>query len=184
MLFVTFKYWLIGDIEYHNADIWQRNNERILLTAFGTDLADESGDGDGVGYGDDDDLAAITVHHLPAADLGGGIVAALGEDVGFQGRQDLGKLFRRKHGNVVHCLQSGQHPQALVCMDHRPARTFDPTDGVVGVQGDDQNISQAPGFLQKFNVPPMQEIEATVGEDQPLALGLEAGGQQPQFRQS
>ena len=64
-------------------------------------------------------------------------------------------------------------------MDNRPAGAFNPADRFVGIQGDDQNIPQTPGFLEKFDMSPMQEIKTAVGEDQPFTLGLEAGGQQP-----
>ena len=79
---------------YHKISYWPRVKvSRVRLIIFGADLTDEPGDGNGVGNGENDNAAAVADHHLTTDDFGGGIVAALGEHVGFQGRENFGELF-------------------------------------------------------------------------------------------
>ena len=58
---------------------------------------------------------------------------------------------------------------ALAFRRHRPALPLVAADGLVGVHADDQRVAERSRLLQVADVPGMDQVEDTIGEDDLLA---------------
>ena len=58
---------------------------------------------------------------------------------------------------------------AVVLVDDRPLAALEPADARVGVHADDQQVALRLGELEVLHVAEVDQVEAAVGEDDPLA---------------
>src|SRR6266540_5536452 len=141
------------------------------------DHADQVARGMSLGIARDGHAAARGEYRRPLGHGLGGVVGALGVDV----RSECGhEAFRRvvvedHHGG--HRLE-GCHELGTLGDRHDGApRTLETGHRAVGVDADHQDIAERPRVEQIEHMAHMEEIEASVGQDEPLAFDAAARGQ-------
>ena len=83
--------------------------------------------------------------------------------------------------HVIHAAEGGEHFGAVVLRVEGTVRTLQLTDGLVAVQTDSQSIAQGAGLAQIAHVTGMEQVEASVGEDEPLSGRIHLIAQTRQF---
>ena len=77
---------------------------------------------------------------------------------------------------MVDATQGGKDLDPVLQGVDRPGRALEPTDPGVGVHPDHQGVAEGFGLAQVSDVAPVQDVEAAVGEDDPLAEPLGGPG--------
>ena len=80
-------------------------------------------------------------------------------------------------GSVGLWLAEGQDGGPVCFRIHRTIGPFEGPDGRVGVDSDEEDVSQPAGGAQIANVADVEEVEAAVRQHDPLSLGPEPIGQ-------
>ena len=138
------------------------------MTSKPGDLGKDSGGGATRDARKDDNFAAQPFDEPTFILVDGvdGVVAALGVDVGLH---DLQKLFRRaflKQMNTGNALQGGHHRGTVGFAIHRTVRPLERANMHITGQSDQQRIAQVAGGFEVGDVTGMQDVEATVGDDE------------------
>ena len=94
-----------------------------------------------------------------------GPIGALDEHIGKEGSDQFarGILFEKSYG-----IDRGKGLSefgALGLRDERAGRPFHATNAGIGIQGEDQDVSEGAGLLQEADMAGVQEIVAAVGEN-------------------
>jgi hypothetical protein len=76
-------------------------------------------------------------------------------------------------GDGIDTAQGGDDFGAIEFGVDGAVGTFEGADGGVGIDGDDKGIPERAGLLQVAHMSGVQEVKATVGEDETAALLLE-----------
>src|SRR6185437_9380672 len=135
---------------------------------------DDGGGGEARGERDALDAAAGGEDFGFAHDLTRAPVGALDQDVGEErGDHFLGRGLIEEH-DVIHAFERGQDLGALLLGDDRTAGAFAAADAGVGVDGDEEDVAEEAGSLQRLQVAGVEEIVAAVGQDQVEAGAAEA----------
>ena len=71
---------------------------------------------------------------------------------------------RIKQQHIIHAVQRGKNLRTLRLRLERPSFSFQSSHSGVGVNAQNQHISQSFGILQISNMPYMDKIEAAIGE--------------------
>jgi alpha-beta hydrolase superfamily lysophospholipase len=131
--------------------------------------------------GNGDDATARGFHFFAAHDLIARPIAALYENVREQSRDDLTRreIIENHHG--IHGLQRRKDFRALALCDYRTALTFQLPHTSVTIQADDERVAQLAGKLQAANVTRVQQIEATIRENDAAAVAFLAAKPQNRF---
>lgn len=111
-----------------------------------------------------DDLAAESLDDFPADHLVMRIVSALDQDHGFDA---CNKFFRRvfvEHDDEIDGFKCGKHLGACLYRLHGTIGAFQAANRGVTVQADDETITRGTRAGQQFDMPRVQQIEATVGK--------------------
>lgn len=119
--------------------------------------------------GDHNDLSAAFLHHLFPDNPFSRPVAPLHENMRpelLEKPQGVGLV--EKHDVVDH-LQRREELGPIRLGKHRAAGSFDFPDRAVAIERDDQNVAELLCFAEKLEVAAMDDIEAAVREDHPLA---------------
>jgi len=111
-----------------------------------------------------------TPRRFNADDLIERVVCALDQQVRAQrlDKRERRVLFEQDH-QVDH-LQRGQHQRARILVLDRPFGPLEARDRGVGVEADDQAVAALPRLAQQRDMARMQQVEATVGETDAVAL--------------
>jgi hypothetical protein len=126
------------------------------------------------GRGEDAQIQPQLLHHVVLVDLLRPVVAALDVDV----RPDRAQQFVRRRlledDEVVDALELGKDVQPVADGIDRPSLAFLGPHLLIGVDGDDEDIPQAPGLAQIRHVPGVNDVEAAVGEhDRPPGFPMD-----------
>src|SRR6185437_9798902 len=130
---------------------------------------DDGGGGEARGERDALDAAAGGEDFGFAHDLTRAPVGALDQDVGEErGDHFLGRGLIEEH-DVIHAFERGQDLGALLLGDDRTARAFAAADAGVGVDGDEEDVAEEAGSLQRLQEAGAAEAVALGGEGAPVA---------------
>ena len=137
------------------------------------------GGGTAFQVGQDDRLAAPVCEHGGLGEVGAGVVAALGPDVGPQPAQrpPTGVSSSKTTTASTHSSASSTRARSAAGTSGR-RRALEPADGVVGVEADDQAVAEPAGGSQGGDVAGVQQVEAAAGGDHGAA-GRARPGRRP-----
>ena len=107
-------------------------------------------------------------------------VSAFDQDVRNQGTYQLIRSILSKEADVIDATKRRENDGAIFVRIDRASFPFNPPDGCIRVQADDQYIPEFPCSLQILDVPTMQNVERAIGEDDffPLSAQLRAKPQE------
>jgi len=100
-----------------------------------------------------------------------GVVASFGVNVGAEQADFLDEPGIREDKGGVDKTQTGQGVGAVFGTIQGAVRAFQGADGGVTVDGDNEEIAQLRGVFEVVKMPPVQQVEAAVGQDDGAALG-------------
>src|SRR5262249_21752312 len=63
-----------------------------------------------------------------------------------------------------------ENSRAVGLIVYRPIGSFESTHGFVAIKADQQGVAELPGVFQISDVAEVEEVEAPIRDDQPLAL--------------
>ncbi len=108
---------------------------------------------------------------IPANDIFRPVVGPLHQNVGLDQLDQRQGSFLIEQADVVDAFERPQHDRPLGFIVDRPIRSFaETTNAGVGVESDDEQISLISRLLQVADMPPVEDVEAAVGEDNRLSL--------------
>jgi len=70
-----------------------------------------------------------------------------------------------KKGDIIHRLKGAQDVSALTFIQDGPLIPLDAPDGCISIQRDNQAVTEAARHFQKFDVTDMNQVKATIGEN-------------------
>ena len=123
----------------------------------------------------DGDPRAQRFHRTALGNVLLGIVGALGVHVGAEARDQRVGAVLLEHDHRVHPAHRRDQLRALRGGHHRPARALQASHRGVGVEPDHERVAERARGLEIADVADVEEIEAAVGEHQPLARRAPAG---------
>jgi hypothetical protein len=115
-------------------------------------------------------LAAPGLHEVAADDLVHDPVAALDEDVRFQGLDDVVRIVLFEEGDVIDAVESQEHLSAFGKREEGFQGTFDAFDGSVAIETDDEQVTAHASILQVGDMAQMEQVKNPIGEDYFFAL--------------
>lgn len=121
----------------------------------------------GVAY--DGDTASVGANEIAFGDAGFGVVGALGLDFGMNLADECAGIGFAEDDDCVDIGERGDDFSALVLGHERTVIAFDSANGGIGVDGDDESASERFGSVQVADVSDVQQIEASIGENDLLA---------------
>ena len=110
------------------------------------------------------DTSTVTLHELRANDVSLAVLATFDENVRsheldhFRG----GILWKNRH--EIHTTKGEENLRAFVGRIYRAIGAFQPPNGIVVIDGDDETVAMRRRLLDQLDVPGMQQVEASVGE--------------------
>ncbi len=119
---------------------------------------------------DSDDPASLLFDQLPADNMGRPPIGALDEDLGSQLGHEPLRCLLIEDRHVVNGLKRGDQSCPVSLRNDRPARSLQSSNGAVAVESDDESIAQSSGLLEQLRVARMQQVKATIREDDTYAL--------------
>src|SRR5262245_9051195 len=145
------------------------------------DRADEIAAGVGLRIADDGDRSARAAHRGSLGNRVRGVVGALGVYVGSDGGgQSVGGVLV-EDDHVVDVGQGGQQLHTLDGRDEWSAGALETGYRGIGIHPDEQHVAQAPGGPKIADMADVEQVEASVGEDDSLAIRAEPLGQRGGF---
>jgi hypothetical protein len=115
---------------------------------------------------EDHDPPAGGADLFTADDVLGAVVTAFDQDIRDERGDQLAWSVFVEGGHGVHAAEAGQDVESIVEVDDRPGLAFEAADRLVGVDPDDQLVTQVPCSEEVLDVTAVEEIEAPVGEDE------------------
>lgn len=100
-------------------------------------------------------------------------VLSFDKDIREKGRYDILRGLFRKGDEIVNIFDSLQYLESLNQGKYRPGIPFDPFDGSIVVDSDDENIAQLFGLFEYVHMTAVDKIETTVRKNDFPALSLE-----------
>jgi hypothetical protein len=146
-------------------------------------LADLSEDGRGGvtrDYGNGYDAAAGGFYFFAADDLIAGPVAAFYKHIRKQAGDDFAWREIIENHDRVDAFQCGENFGALAFRQDWTPGAFQLADTGITVEADNERVPETAGLLETADVPGMQQIETTVGEDDAASVAFLAA--KPQNR--
>jgi hypothetical protein len=104
-----------------------------------------------------------------------GPIGALDQNVGEDLADELAGRIFVKEGDGVDGSQGQDHVGAFALGDYGAGRTFHAPHAGVRIQGKNQDVAEAARLFEETNVAGMEQVIATVGEDDGLALEFPEG---------
>ena len=127
----------------------------------------------------DRDVPAARLDQVAADDRLGGIVAALNQDIGANCLDQRHRRFIvEDHDKVDEGVQR-EHERPLIFRDERTLGALQSGDGGVGIQTEDEAVSERAGVLEQTGMAGMEDVEATVCEDDLAARETDLVGHLP-----
>ena len=111
----------------------------------------------------------------------GGVVGALGVDVGTQVVEELLDVGLAEKHDVIDSAESGDQRGSGGLWKNWAAGPFQGANAGIGIHGDDQEVAFAARAFEIADVPDVQGVEAAVGEDNFAAVALVAGKDSAEF---
>lgn len=136
----------------------------------GAAAGDEGEDGDGGAGG-------IEGGFFAGVEGVGGVVAAFGVDVGLDLFDEAGDAGFFEDDDGVDAAEGGDDFGAIEFGVDGAVGAFEGADGGVGIDGDDEGVSEGAGLLEVADVAGVQKVEAAVGEDEVFALAFQGVAQ-------
>src|SRR5450631_705837 len=127
------------------------------------------------------DPAAVALDRQALRKGVGVVVAALDVDVRADRLEQPDRRVVLEYGHVLDAADGRDDRGAILRRADRPVRAFQLAHGLVGVDPDDQHVTEGCGLLKAFDVAAVQHVEASVGEHNPVACAAmpgEAAGQE------
>src|ERR1700687_2382629 len=115
-------------------------------------------------------LSAKGSYHITLRNRLFGVVSALGMNVRLEGEQEFRDCWSTKNRDEIDSGQGRHDFGALVLRQEWAACSLQPARLLIRIDCDDQHVPQSPGCFQIADVPGVQNVEAPVGENDPLAL--------------
>ena len=122
------------------------------------------------GIANDLNPPAISQHLVALGHAVARVVGALGVHVRMNLANQRAHVRLIEDNDGVHVFECSENLGALRCRHQRPARAFQFAHAGIGVDGDDQLAAQRLRSAQIAHVPDVQQIKASVGEDDRFAL--------------
>src|SRR6056297_524973 len=116
-----------------------------------------------------DEPAASGLDLLPTDDRIERPVAALGEHVRLDRTHEPDRCLARESHDPVHAGERRHDLHPLPLAHHGSARSLGRAYARVAIDADDQAVAEAARLFQAPDVTQMEEVEAAIGEDDPLA---------------
>ena len=139
----------------------------------GEDFLDDVGGGEAGDHGGEDDAAAVGFDDVASGDVVGP-VAGFDEDGGEEAGDEGGGFVFVEEGDVVDGFEGGEHEGAVLLVDDGACGALEAADGGVGVDGDDEDVALRAGEGEGGGVSGVEDVEASVGEDDGAAFFAEA----------
>ena len=127
-----------------------------------------------------DDLSAGLFDNLPADNDLRCVIIPLDEDVGPQGGDETGRCLFPKDDHVINWFEGGEQFGAFPLGDERSAGSFQFFNGSVGVESDDEDITESFCLPQYPQMADVQKVETTVGENNFFSGAFEPGDDFPE----
>ena len=153
---------------------------RLLAEAFANFVQNGGGRVSGNDR-DGDDTTASGFHFFAANDLIAGPVAAFGENVGKESGDEILGSQVVKDDHSIDGFEGGENFRTFTLRNHRTARAFQLAHAAVAVEANDERITEFASELKTANVARMEQVEATVGEDDAAAVAFLAAKPQNHF---
>src|SRR5918998_344718 len=128
-----------------------------LVSGTGEGLLDQSRGGAAGHVGHDHGAAAPAGERRRLGQVRGGVVAALGPDVGPQLGEDGTPVALLEDDDGVDAAQRSEHGGAVSLRDERPVGALEAGDGRVGGQADDEAVAERTPPLQRADVARVEE---------------------------
>src|SRR3954470_7198656 len=134
-----------------------------------------------VDVGHDDGLASPAAHEIGLGHLRAtvGVVAAFDPDIGPQPGQHRLRRGLLEHHYRVHAVKRGQQAGPVGLPVDRTVGSLQLGDTGIGVQADDQAVTELPGRLEGGQVSNVEDVEAAAGGDHRAAPAPDAGDEPP-----
>ena len=91
--------------------------------------------------------------------------ASFNEHVGTDDFQQAVRRVVVENQHVIDAFECSEHPRAVVFRDHGAIGAFQAVHAEVAVDCDDEHVTYFGRFLQQCDMTDMEQVEATVGED-------------------
>jgi hypothetical protein len=154
-------------------------NGLLLVPVSGPDGIDEVRGGPSGHQIHVHDLPAPGLHQVAPDDLVGGPIGALHQQVGPEDLDDFVGIVFREGGHEIHAIEGQEHLGTFGKGKEGFEGALDASDGIIRVEGHDQEVSHRAGGLQVRDMAGVQQVENTVGEDYLVAVvltGFQEGG--------
>jgi bifunctional DNase/RNase len=102
-------------------------------------------------------------------------IATFDVDIRLCRSQELGGAGFIEDDNGIDSFESGEHDGAVGLGIQRPSGTLQLADRFVGIESDEQEIALGASGFEVGDVAGVQDVKATVGDDQFSAVGADAG---------
>lgn len=165
--------------------IWFRIERNSSPVRF-VNLFDQARGGESAHERQDANLGAVRREDGPFARVErfGPVVATFDVDVRADRREEPVRALFPEDDNGVHASQSGENGGALFLWYERTMRAFEFTRGTVGIEADDEQVTEFFGALQIADVTEVKEVETTVGGDDAPPSTMGGGGPTSGLRES
>jgi len=116
-----------------------------------------------------------------ADDLIAGPVAAFDQNIGKQGGNGFARREFIKNHHGIHTLKAREDFSALLLGNHRTPFPFQDADTFVAIDADDERVAECARGFEQLDVAGVQQVEASVGEDDALGVAFRGGKPQNNF---
>jgi hypothetical protein len=106
------------------------------------------------------------------------IIPAFDINVGLGLPNDLNGPHGGENGHSVDATESGEDVGAVGFAINRAIRAFELADGIIAIDGDEEDVTTGAGGLEVLDMAGVEEVEAAIGQDEAapgLALGFPPG---------
>jgi hypothetical protein len=154
------------------------------LAPGGTDFRDQAGGGETFHERQDANLGADGSEDSALAGIQGlgSVVTTLDIDVGLHGGEKTVRAFLGENDDGVDAGEGGEDGGPLPLRDEGSVWAFELLNGTVTIQAHDKEITEFFGALQIAHMAEVDQVEAPVGGDDPVALAASQGAPFSYFR--
>jgi hypothetical protein len=113
----------------------------------------------------DPHFAAVTKNRIALGDGLLRIIGAFGMYCRAKYVQHMRNAGFIEEHHIIYAAKRRNQRRAFILIKNRPALIFDQAHGLIAVDGDHEDISQSPGVLEVPQVSNVENVKATVGEN-------------------
>jgi hypothetical protein len=129
---------------------------------FFLDSLENGGSGTAIDEGNEHELSAGGLNGLASDYLVGRIVRTFHKHIGNERVDELGGRVFRENSNDVNACERCENDRAVHLLIDRAGWPFEPAHGRVGIQADDEDVTELARGEEVFDMPAMQDIEYAV----------------------